>query len=231
MNEIKVNLKKITKIFETKDIETHALTGVDLSIQKGDYISISGPSGCGKSTLLSILGLLDYATDGVYEIEGMDVSSLSLKEAAKIRNEKIGFVFQSFNLIDELNVFENVALPLRYRKTSIGEEELRLRVDKCLDLVNMQHRRTHKPNQLSGGQQQRVAIARALVAEPIILLVDEPTGNLDSESGNQIMKVLKELNEKGTTICMVTHDSRYAKEAKKQFFLADGAISLDSRIN
>lgn len=227
MNDIKIEMKNISKIFNTEEIETHALKDINLVIRAGDYVSISGPSGCGKSTLLSILGLLDMPTNGEYFIEGVDVSQLSLNEAARIRNEKIGFIFQSFNLIDELSVFENVALPLRYKKTKISEEEVNKRVAECLGLVDMFHRVNHKPNQLSGGQQQRVAIARALISNPAILLVDEPTGNLDSKSGDQILEVLKQLNQKGTTICMVTHDSRYAHMAKTNWHLLDGSIHAE----
>lgn len=225
MIENKIELSGLSKIYETDEIETYALKDVSLSIQAGDYVSISGPSGCGKSTLLSILGLLDMPSSGEYLIEGVNVSSLSLDEAAKMRNEKIGFIFQSFNLIDELSVFENVALPLRYQSQTPDDKFIQKRVDECLKMVDMGHRANHKPNQLSGGQQQRVAIARAIVAEPAILLVDEPTGNLDSKSGDQVLKLLEELNNKGTTICMVTHDYRYAGMAKKQLNLLDGVIS------
>jgi putative ABC transport system ATP-binding protein len=224
MSDIKIKMTGISKIFETEDLETHALKSIDLTIKAGDYVSISGPSGCGKSTLLSILGLLDMPTGGEYFIEGLNVTDLSLDEAAEIRNRKIGFIFQSFNLIDELSVFDNVALPLRYQDKTPSDEEIKTRVNECLDLVGMTHRLSHKPNQLSGGQQQRIAIARALVAKPAILLVDEPTGNLDSKSGDQVMDVLEKLNENGTTICMVTHDPRYADMATTQLKLLDGAI-------
>ncbi|WDE02366.1 ABC transporter ATP-binding protein [Thalassomonas actiniarum] len=224
MSEIKIQMKNISKVFETEDMETHALKDVNLTIYKGDYVSISGPSGCGKSTLLSLLGLLDMPTSGEYMIEGMDVANLSLDEAAKIRNSKIGFVFQSFNLIDQISVFDNVALPLRYKKDKLSNAEIEQRVNKCLEMVSMTHRAQHKPNQLSGGQQQRIAIARALVAEPAILFVDEATGNLDSSTGDQIMDVLEQLNQNGTTICMVTHESRYADRATTQFRLLDGEI-------
>ena len=224
MSKIKIEMKGISKIFETQELETHALKNIDITINAGDYVSISGPSGCGKSTLLSILGLLDMPTDGQYLIEGVDVSDLSLDQAAEIRNSKIGFIFQSFNLIDELSVFDNVALPLRYRREKMSDEAIKQRVNECLDLVDMTHRTSHRPNQLSGGQQQRIAIARALVAKPAILLVDEPTGNLDSKSGDQVMAVLEQLNRNGTTICMVTHDPRYADMATTQLKLLDGAI-------
>ncbi|NRA82386.1 MAG: ABC transporter ATP-binding protein [Gammaproteobacteria bacterium] len=224
MSKIKIEMKGISKIFETQELETHALKNIDITINAGDYVSISGPSGCGKSTLLSILGLLDMPTDGQYLIEGVDVTDLSLDQAAEIRNSKIGFIFQSFNLIDELSVFDNVALPLRYRREKMSDEAIKQRVNECLDLVDMTHRTSHRPNQLSGGQQQRIAIARALVAKPAILLVDEPTGNLDSKSGDQVMAVLEQLNRNGTTICMVTHDPRYADMATTQLKLLDGAI-------
>jgi putative ABC transport system ATP-binding protein len=227
MTEIKIEMKNIGKVFETDDIETHALKEVNIVIRAGEYVSISGPSGCGKSTLLSLLGLLDMSSTGSYAIEGLDVSALSLDEAAGIRNEKIGFVFQSFNLIDELSVFDNVALPLQYKKEIPTDEFIKARVTACLKMVEMSHRADHKPNQLSGGQQQRVAIARALVADPAILLVDEPTGNLDSQSGDTVMAVLAELNKNGTTICMVTHDVRYADMAKIQLKLLDGQIVKD----
>lgn len=221
---IAIQMKNISKVFETEALETHALTDINLIINKGDYVSISGPSGCGKSTLLSLLGLLDMPTTGQYFIEGEDVSQLSLDQAAEIRNRKIGFIFQSFNLIDELSVFDNVALPLRYHSDRPDAQTIKTRVTECLAKVSMTHRTSHKPNQLSGGQQQRIAIARALVANPAILLVDEPTGNLDSKSGDQVMDVLAQLNESGTTICMVTHDPRYADMAKIQLKLLDGAI-------
>ncbi|TDF35092.1 ABC transporter ATP-binding protein [Alteromonadaceae bacterium M269] len=224
MSNIKIQMKGISKIFETEELETHALKNIDLTIYAGDYVSISGPSGCGKSTLLSILGLLDMPSGGEYVIEGKNVTDLSLDEAAEIRNSKIGFIFQSFNLIDELSVFDNVALPLRYKNQVPSDSDIEMRVNECLALVDMSHRASHKPNQLSGGQQQRIAIARALVAEPAILLVDEPTGNLDSKSGDQVMDVLEKLNDRGTTICMVTHDPRYADMATTQLKLLDGAI-------
>ena len=227
MTEIKIEMKNISKVFETDDVETHALKNVDIVIRAGEYVSIAGPSGCGKSTLLSLLGLLDMSSSGKYTIEGLDVSSLSLDEAAAIRNEKIGFVFQSFNLIDELSVFDNVALPLQYKKELPSDEFIKDRVEACLKMVEMSHRAGHKPNQLSGGQQQRIAIARALVADPAILLVDEPTGNLDSQSGDTVMAVLAELNKNGTTICMVTHDARYADMANIQLRLLDGQIVKD----
>jgi putative ABC transport system ATP-binding protein len=214
MTEIKIEMKNIGKVFETDEVETHALKDVNIVIRAGEYVSISGPSGCGKSTLLSLLGLLDMSSSGSYAIEGLDVSSLSLDEAAGIRNEKMGFV-------------DNVALPLQYKKELPTDEFIAARVAACLNMVEMSHRADHKPNQLSGGQQQRIAIARALVADPAILLVDEPTGNLDSQSGDTVMAVLAELNKNGTTVCMVTHDARYADMAKIQLKLLDGQIVKD----
>ena len=225
MSNNKIKLTNITKKFVTSEMETHALRGVDLEINEGDYVSISGPSGCGKSTLLSILGLLDTASDGEYMLAGHDVSNLSVNQRASMRNEHIGFVFQSFNLIDELSVFDNIALPLRYREQPLSQEKIKQKVNACLAKVEMTHRAGHKPNQLSGGQQQRVAIARALVNDPAILLVDEPTGNLDSKNGDAVMMMLAELNRQGTTICMVTHDPRYADMAKRKLHLLDGVMA------
>ncbi len=219
-----LSLNNIGKIFESEELETHALKSINLIINKGDYVSISGPSGCGKSTLLSIMGLLDVSSSGEYFIEGVNVTELSLDGAAEVRNEKIGFIFQSFNLIDELSVFDNVALPLRYHADKPNNATIKKRVTECLEKVGLSHRISHKPNQLSGGQQQRVAIARALVANPAVLLVDEPTGNLDSKSGDQVMDVLEQLNKSGTTICMVTHDPRYADMARTKVQLLDGTI-------
>ena len=209
MKNIKIKMRNIAKVFETDELETHALKSIDLDIYEGDYVSISGPSGCGKSTLLSILGLLDMPSGGEYFIEDINVTDLSLDMAAEIRSSKIGFIFQSFNLIDELSVFDNVALPLRYGSAKMSDEQIKARVQECLELVDMS---------------QRIAIARALVAKPAILLVDEPTGNLDSKSGDQVMDVLEQLNKAGTTICMVTHDPRYADMATTQLKLLDGAI-------
>lgn len=224
MKKNTIQLKGICKVFETDDMETHALKDISFTVSAGDYVSISGPSGCGKSTLLSIMGLLDMPSGGEYMIEGIDAAKLSLDEAAEIRNSKIGFVFQSFNLIDDLSVFDNIALPLRYGKEKPNAKTIEQRVNDCLAMVNMTHRSSHKPNQLSGGQQQRVAIARALVTEPAILLVDEATGNLDSSSGDQIMDLLDQLHQNGTTICMVTHESHYADRATTQIKLLDGSI-------
>ena len=219
-----VQMTDIKRVFLTEEIETHALRGINLTINQGDYISISGPSGCGKSSLLSILGLLDSPTEGKYMIDGVDVSHMTTNQKASTRNQKIGFIFQAFNLIDQLSVFDNVALPLTYRDMPMNSAALNQSVVEALELVNMSHRQHHKPNQLSGGQQQRVAIARALVAKPSILLVDEPTGNLDSRNGDAVMDMLDELNRAGTTIYMVTHDPRYANMARRQVHLLDGKI-------
>ncbi|KAA1152638.1 ABC transporter ATP-binding protein [Pseudoalteromonas sp. FUC4] len=219
-----LEMKGLSKVFETDELQTYALRSIELKVYSGEYLSISGPSGCGKSTLLSILGLLDMPTSGEYFIDGVNVSKLTLNQAADIRNAKIGFIFQSFNLIDELSVFDNVALPLRYHHSKPSKHEIAEKVKACLEKVGLGHRMSHKPSQLSGGQQQRVAIARALVAEPTILLVDEPTGNLDSKSGDQVMQILTDLNNGGTTICMVTHDPRYADMASRQLKLLDGEL-------
>ncbi|GLX78551.1 ABC transporter ATP-binding protein [Thalassotalea insulae] len=223
MTEI-VKLANIEKIFETEELETHALKSINLVINQGDYVAISGPSGCGKSTLLSLIGLLDMPSTGQYWLDGKNVAELSLDQAAEIRSSKIGFIFQSFNLIDELSIFDNVALPLRYHQNKFSAAEIQQKVSSCLEKVALSHRAQHKPNQLSGGQQQRVAIARALVADPAIILADEPTGNLDSHSGDKIMTLLSQLHQQGTTICMVTHDPRYADMANSQIQLLDGMI-------
>jgi putative ABC transport system ATP-binding protein len=225
MRELTLSMTHINKIFLTEELETHALSDVSLEIYKGDFVSICGPSGCGKSTLLALLGLLDLPSSGSYIIEGVDVSQLTLAAAARIRNEKIGFIFQSFNLIDELSVFDNIALPLRYRRLKVSESEIEKRVNECLLKVDMLHRAQHQPNQLSGGQQQRIAIARALVGNPALLLVDEPTGNLDSKNGDAVMAMLQQLNAQGTTICMVTHDTRYADMAARKLHLLDGKMA------
>jgi len=219
-----IKVQQLNKVFSTDDMITHALQGIDLEIQQGEYISISGPSGCGKSTLLSIMGLLDFPTTGKLFFEGVDVSQLSLEQTAAIRNQKIGFIFQQFNLIDELSVYDNIALPLRYSKQPFSDKKIKEKVDYCLDVVDMISMSARKPTQLSGGQQQCIAIARALVAEPSILFVDEPTGNLDSKSGDQIMATLEALNNQGTTLCVVTHDIRYAEMAKRKVYLLDGQV-------
>lgn len=238
-----ISLKNIDKTYHSSNIEIKALSDINLDIMPGDYLSISGPSGCGKSTLLSLLGLLDSPTSGEYFIQNVDTHNLSMDQQAELRNLHIGFVFQSFNLIDELSIFDNVALPLTYREETLTQGEIEQRVTQALAQVEMEHRKNHKPNQLSGGQQQRVAIARALAGQPSILLVDEPTGNLDSKNGDAVMDILNNLNKQGTTICMVTHDVRYAGHASKQIHLLDGKIiessqnqedminNADSRIN
>ncbi|MFT5812835.1 MAG: putative ABC transport system ATP-binding protein [Psychroserpens sp.] len=226
-----IQMKHLTKVFATQEMETHALRGINLDIYHQDYVSISGPSGCGKSSLLSILGLLDSPTSGQYFINDIDVSNLTINQRAEIRNQHIGFVFQAFNLIDELSVFDNVALPLRYREPIMSENDIKQQVMESLEKVEMSHRTGHKPNQLSGGQQQRIAIARALVGNPTILLVDEPTGNLDSKNGDAVMEMLDQLNKKGVAICMVTHDSRYADMATRQLYLLDGVIAEQAERN
>ncbi len=217
-----LHLEGVTKVFYTDEVETHALAGIHLDIKKGEYISIAGPSGCGKSTLLAILGLLDTPTDGTYILNGKPVQNLKHSERARIRNREIGFIFQAFNLIGDLTVYENVELPLTYRGMS-GSERKR-RTHEALERVGMLHRVKHYPSQLSGGQQQRVAVARALVGDPSILLADEPTGNLDSANGEAVMDLLRELHRGGATICMVTHDPRYAKYADRNIHLFDGRI-------
>jgi putative ABC transport system ATP-binding protein len=217
-----IRLEGVTKIFYTDEVETHALAGIHLRIKAGEYVSISGPSGCGKSTLLSILGLLDSPTEGNYILNGKPVQKLSLSERARIRNREIGFIFQSFNLIGDLTVFENVELPLTYR--GMKSAERKTRVNEALERVGMAHRAKHLPSQLSGGQQQRVAVARALSGNPLIMLADEPTGNLDSRNGEAVMDLLKDLHKQGSTICMVTHDPRYARHADRTVHLFDGRI-------
>jgi putative ABC transport system ATP-binding protein len=217
-----IKLESVSKVFVTDEVETHALASVHLEIRKGEYLSIAGPSGCGKSTLLAILGLLDTPTDGLYALNGKPVTGLKLSERARIRNREIGFIFQAFNLIGDLTVYENVELPLTYR--GMGSSERKRRVEESLERVQMSHRMKHYPSQLSGGQQQRVAVARALGGEPLILLADEPTGNLDSANGEAVMGLLKELHKAGSTICMVTHDPRYAEHADRTVHLFDGKI-------
>jgi putative ABC transport system ATP-binding protein len=218
-----IRLEGVSKIFHTDEVETHALSGVHLEIRDGEFLSIAGPSGCGKSTLLSILGLLDSPTHGNYWIHTEAVENLSLSDRTRIRNREIGFIFQAFNLIGDLTVYENVELPLTYR--SISSEERKQRVEKALDRVGMAHRMKHYPSQLSGGQQQRVAVARALVGQPSILLADEPTGNLDSKNSEAVIELLRELHRDGATICMVTHDPRYASIADRTIHLFDGRIT------
>ena len=225
-NNTLIRLEGVTKVFLTDEMETHALAGVHLEIKKGEYFSIAGPSGCGKSTLLSILGLLDSPTDGQYILNGKPVGSLKPSERARIRNREIGFVFQAFNLIGDLTVYENVELPLTYR--GMPSSERKERVQKALDRVEMAHRMKHYPAQLSGGQQQRVAVARALVGDPLILLADEPTGNLDSKNGEAVMSLMRELHSGGATICMVTHDPRYAAYSDRSIHLFDGRVVEES---
>ncbi len=221
-SEALIHLDAVTKVFVTDEVETHALAGIHMDIKKGEYVSISGPSGCGKSTLLAILGLLDTPTDGQYVLNGKPVSGLKMQERARIRNREIGFIFQAFNLIGDLTVYENVELPLTYRGTPSSERK-RL-VHEALEKVGMSHRVKHYPSQLSGGQQQRVAVARALVGSPSVLLADEPTGNLDSANGEAVMDLLRELHRNGATICMVTHDPRYARFADRGIHLFDGRV-------
>jgi putative ABC transport system ATP-binding protein len=225
-NSALIRLKNVTKIFVTDEVETHALSSIDLEIKKGEYLSIAGPSGCGKSTLLAILGLLDSPSDGTYILNGQAVQNLKISERARIRNREIGFIFQAFNLIGDLTVYENVELPLTYRGMSSAERKKR--VQEALERVGMQHRMKHYPSQLSGGQQQRVAVARALGGDPSILLADEPTGNLDSMNGEAVMELLRELHRGGATICMVTHDPRYTEYADRTIRLFDGKIVEES---
>ncbi|HEV2290153.1 MAG TPA: ABC transporter ATP-binding protein [Candidatus Acidoferrales bacterium] len=217
-----IHLDGVTKVFFTDEIETHALAGVHLEIKVGEFLAIAGPSGCGKSTLLSILGLLDSPTDGNYTLNNQPVANLSLSDRTRIRNREIGFIFQAFNLIGDLTVFENVELPLTYR--SMASAERKQRVQQVLERVGMAHRMKHYPSQLSGGQQQRVAVARALVGQPSILLADEPTGNLDSKNSEAVMDLLRQLHGEGATICMVTHDPRFAGVADRSIHLFDGRI-------
>jgi putative ABC transport system ATP-binding protein len=222
MNDTVIQLEKLSKVFLTDELETHALTGIELAIKKGEFLSISGPSGCGKSTLLSILGLLDSPSEGSYTLNGKPVESLSMSERARVRNREIGFIFQAFNLIGDLTVYENVELPLTYR--GMPSSERKQRVQAALEKVEMGHRTKHYPSQLSGGQQQRVAVARALAGAPSILLADEPTGNLDSKNGEAVIELLRALHQEGATICMVTHDPRYERHADRTIHLFDGRI-------
>jgi putative ABC transport system ATP-binding protein len=218
-----IEIQDLTKVFYTDEIETHALSGVHLSIAKGEYVAMSGPSGCGKSTLLSIIGLLDTPTSGKYSLNSTSVESLDFSDRSRIRNQEIGFIFQSFNLIGDLTVYENVELPLTYRQKMTAAER-KERVMEALERVGMAHRIRHYPSQLSGGQQQRVAVARALGGRPSILLADEPTGNLDSRNGEAVMELLQKLHADGATICMVTHDPRFAAHAQRQIHLFDGKV-------
>lgn len=225
-HETLIQLDSIKKVFLTDEVETHALAEISLEIRRGEFVCIAGPSGCGKSTLLSILGLLDSPTDGSYTLNGQAVANLDFAQRAKIRNREVGFIFQSFNLIGDLTVFENVELPLTYRGMTSAERKQR--VQDALEKVGMGHRTRHYPAQLSGGQQQRVAVARALGGKPSILLADEPTGNLDSRNGEAVMQLLRDLHREGATICMVTHDPRFEKHAERIVHLFDGRIVEES---
>ncbi len=221
-NGVLIRMEGITKVFYTDEVETHALSGVHLEVRQGEYFSIAGPSGSGKSTLLALLGLLDSPTEGEYFLKDQPVATLDIGERARIRNREIGFIFQSFNLIGNLTVYENVELPLTYRAMSSGDRKQR--VHSALERVGVSHRTKHYPGQLSGGQQQRVAVARALAGSPAILLADEPTGNLDSRNADQVMELLRELHRQGATICMVTHDPRFARHAERTIHLFDGRV-------
>jgi putative ABC transport system ATP-binding protein len=223
--ETLIKLDGIKKVFLTDELETHALADIHLQLMKGEYVSISGPSGCGKTTLLSILGLLDTPSGGSYTLAGHAVDSLTPSERARVRNRQIGFIFQAFNLIGDLTVYENVELPLTYR--GLPAADRKQRVMSALEKVGMSHRIKHYPSQLSGGQQQRVAVARAVAGEPLILLADEPTGNLDSTNGEAVMELLQTLHRSGATICMVTHDPRYARHADRAIHLFDGRVVED----
>jgi len=224
-----IQMDDIKKVFYTEEVETHALTNVHLDIQEGEYVSISGPSGCGKTTLLSILGLLDSPSGGRYSLNDQEVAGLNFSERARIRNREIGFIFQAFNLIGDLTVFENVELPLSYR--GLPASERKDRVIAALEKVAMSHRTKHYPAQLSGGQQQRVAVARAVVGQPSILLADEPTGNLDSKNSESVMSLLDDLHGQGATICMVTHDPRWARHANRNISLFDGRIVAEETLS
>ncbi|MEE8314737.1 MAG: ABC transporter ATP-binding protein [Myxococcota bacterium] len=221
-----LRLQGVSKVFQTEELDTYALSDMDLEIHAGEFVSVSGPSGCGKTTLLSILGLLDSPSGGAYTLDGRRVESLSPAERARVRREQIGFIFQSFNLIGDLSVYDNVDLPLSYR--AVSKCDRRARVEAALERVGMSHRAKHMPHQLSGGQQQRVAVARAVVGDPLILLADEPTGNLDSTHGAQVMELLAELHRGGSTLCMVTHDPRYTRHAQRHLQLFDGRLLEES---
>ena len=227
--KVLITMEGVTKVFVTDEVETHALAQVHLEIRSGEYVAISGPSGCGKSTLLSILGLLDSPSDGVYKLNEKPVQSLKMSERSRIRNREIGFIFQAFNLIGDLTVYENVELPLTYRQR-MPSADRKKRVMESLERVGMAHRVRHYPSQLSGGQQQRVAVARALAGNPSILLADEPTGNLDSRNGEAVMELLQNLHREGATICMVTHDPRFAKHAEREVHLFDGKVVAEEEL-
>jgi putative ABC transport system ATP-binding protein len=217
-----IRLSGVSKIFHTEEVETHALSLVDLEIRAGEYVAVCGPSGCGKTTLLSLLGLLDTPSEGSYVLAGEPVSTLSAAQRSRVRARAIGFIFQAFNLIGDLTVYDNVELPLRYR--GMPAEERRSAALAALDRVGMLHRLRHYPGQLSGGQQQRVAVARAVAGRPLVLLADEPTGNLDSANGAEVMALLRELNQEGATLVVVTHDPRYLREARRTVYLYDGRL-------
>lgn len=223
-----ISLQNVSKVFLTEEIQTHALSDINLDIGKGEFLSIAGPSGCGKSTLLSILGLLDAPTSGSYRINGVESAKLDLEQRAVLRAKSVGFIFQAFNLIANLTVYENVELPLTYRD-DLDTKQIKAMVSEVLEKVGMDHRKRHYPGQLSGGQQQRVAIARALVGQPSLLLADEPTGNLDSKNGEAVMELLSDIHRQGTTICMVTHDPRYSDVADRSVQLFDGRL-IDERL-
>jgi len=224
-----IKLQGVTKVFLTDEVETHALAGIDMVVERGEYVSIAGPSGCGKSTLLSIIGLLDTPTGGKYQLNGQGVENLDFGARSRIRNQEIGFIFQSFNLIGDLTVYENVELPLTYRQ-KMPSADRKARVMESLERVGMAHRVRHYPSQLSGGQQQRVAVARALAGHPSILLAGEPTGNLDSRNGEAVMELLQNLHREGATICMVTHDQRFAKHAQREVHLFDGKVVAEDEL-
>jgi len=223
---VMISMENITKVFYTDEVETHALSGIHMQIRKGEYVSIAGPSGSGKSTLLALIGLLDSPSEGTYILNEHPVANLNISERSRIRNREIGFIFQSFNLIGDLSVYENVELPLTYR--GMASAERKQRVQTALERVGMSHRTKHYPSQLSGGQQQRVAVARALAGSPAILLADEPTGNLDSRNAEAVMDLLRDLHREGATICMVTHDPRFARHADRQIHLFDGRVVEES---
>jgi len=229
MSDPLIRLEGIKKVFYTDEVETHALSDIHLEIGHGEYLAIAGPSGCGKTTLLSILGLLDSPSDGTYTLDGQPVARLTAAERARVRNRQIGFIFQAFNLIGDLTVYENVELPLTYR--GMSSDDRRKRVQAALERVGMSHRMKHFPAQLSGGQQQRVAVARAVAGDPAILLADEPTGNLDSTNGEAVMELLRELHQAGATICMVTHDPRYARHADRSVHLFDGKVVEEHQLS
>jgi len=226
--QLLIQMQGIKKVFITEEVETHALSNIHLDIKEGEYVAVAGPSGCGKSTLLSLMGLLDAPTEGSYLLNGQSVAGLSASQRARIRNREIGFIFQSFNLIGDLTVYENVELPLTYR--GVSSSERKKRTLEALEKVGMTHRMKHYPAQLSGGQQQRIAVARAVAGHPSILLADEPTGNLDSHNGEAVMELLSDLHRDGATICMVTHDPRYARHAVRTIHLFDGCIVDEEKL-